>query len=179
MDLGLHRACQTTQVLCQSLEVVRWAAVCLWPQWDSLVSPSSSSVTSVVVSSLMRHCQYTSHSVCRNGRYRTTSCLGLSVDLALWSQKVLYKPIAWLGRAIRIHIHFCYCINNCYFSSHVKLIEVKQYEMVRYINVAHTSGTVTVRSVVARLASCSRQFYSRPWHCRVISETGDRLWQVN
>ena len=54
---------------------------------DNSVCQSSSSATSVVVSSLMPHCQYTSHSASRNGKFRTVGCQGPRDDLLQRNQK--------------------------------------------------------------------------------------------
>jgi len=88
---------QTARVVCQSHVVQRWVAACLQRWWDNSVCQSSSSATSVDVSSLTPRCQYMSHSVSRNGKFRTLSCQGQSEELRQRNQKSSYKRLTWPG----------------------------------------------------------------------------------
>jgi len=114
-----HLTCRTAQVVCQSHVVLRWVVACLqrwW--WGNSACQSSSSATSVVVSSLMPRCQYTSHSVSRNGKFRTASCQGQRDDLLQRNQKSSYKQLTWRGWCIYSmcrYVSFC-CSHEMHFN---------------------------------------------------------------
>jgi len=76
--------------------------------WSNSVCPSSCSATSVVVSSPTRHCQYMSHSVCANGKYRTVSCRRQSVGLTLRNRSLwlVLLPAEWQGLRM-MYLIFC------------------------------------------------------------------------